>query len=49
MVGLVGVAPYQPDGRQTENILLMLAGLNRRSFGGWGYQNTALHSPLLNM
>jgi hypothetical protein len=23
MVGLVGVAPYQPDGRQTENILLM--------------------------
>jgi hypothetical protein len=26
MVGLVGVAPYQPDGRQTENILLMQPG-----------------------
>jgi hypothetical protein len=23
MVGLVGVTPYQPDSRQTENILLM--------------------------
>jgi hypothetical protein len=23
MAGLVGVAPYQPDGRQTKNILLM--------------------------
>jgi hypothetical protein len=23
MVGLVGVAPYQPDGRQTVNILLI--------------------------
>jgi hypothetical protein len=27
MVSLVGVVPYQPDGRQTENVLLMLAHL----------------------
>jgi hypothetical protein len=31
MAGLVGMAPYQPDGRQTKNILLMqLAAPTRR-------------------
>jgi hypothetical protein len=42
MVGLVGVAPYQPDGRQIENILLMI------SMESLGFKG-ALHSDIENI